>query len=293
MLRQSLNQVVIKGKLEEIDLENKTDKNGREYIRGVVTLLVNQTVEGIGEQEHIQVNVFSYKITNKGTENPAYKSAFDLMKNGVSIAAAGSEEGADSYTVTGASLATNTFENKDKKDITYTFIRGSFFNKNTKVTDDEASFEQEIIVASIEDEVVNDTPTGRLILQGICIGYNEVPDKFVYVVENPNAINYIRTNYQEEDTVKISGVIRMTSVTEEAESEEEVGFGTPKQKTYDRTIKEFIITAGSPGRLPEEKSYDIDEVRAAITKKKNDYAEKKAARETANVGSSRAKIRGF
>lgn len=294
MLRQSLNQVTIKGKLEEVDLTKQTDKQGRDYIRGTVTLLVDQTVDGVSEQTHPQVNVFAYKITNKGTENPAYKSASELMQNGVSIAACGSVEGADVYTVSGAGLATNTFENKDHKDVTYTFIRGSFFNKNGK-GEPCAIFEQEIIISGIEDEVKDDLPTGRLMIKGISIGYNEVPDMFTYFVENQNAIDYIRSNWQEEDTVKISGVIRYKVESQEIAVEEEVGFGEPVTKVYDKTIKEFVITAGSAGRLPEDKCYDIEEVLQAGALKKANYEKRKAAQtqNQASQSSSASRLRGF
>ena len=62
MLKQSKNEVVIEGILNEVDLEVRKDKNDRTYISGKVFFLVQQTINGVEDIDIIPVNVFAYEL---------------------------------------------------------------------------------------------------------------------------------------------------------------------------------------------------------------------------------------
>lgn len=290
-MRQALNQVTIEGILEEINLTERDDSQGRHYINGTVTFLVKQTVGGIPEEEHIPVRVFAYQKTKMGKDNPVYTNAYEILHKGVSIAAAGIER-ADHYQASGATIRENTFEAKDGKTITYNYIQGSFFRKSNGA-DSYARFSAEPVIWAIEDEVIDDVPTGRLIVKAVLIQYGDIPDYVTFVVEDVNAANYIRDNYSPEDTVKIDGRIRYTSSIETVASTEVVGFGEAESKVREKTVKEFVITSGSAGPLDEERSFDVDEVLAAINAKKEKAKAKASEAPKTAVAKAPRMNRGF
>lgn len=293
MLKQSKNEVFIEGILNEVDLEIRTDKNDRKYISGKVFFLVEQSINGVEDTDIIPVNVFAYEKTKNGGVNPAFKSAKDLLDNYNSIASLGGNEEAyktaDRYTVSGANIAINQFKSQDGRVVSYPIIRASFFQKNNKNFTPTATFTQEILIKKIEPEVKEDVETGRLLLEGVVIQYGEVPDIIHYVVGDANAVDYINNNWEPEDTVKINGRIRWSTTETTVEDDSDVGFGTPEKRVIQKTLREFVITSGSAEGYPEETRYDVEEVIAALQKKKEDFE----AKMNASQSSKSTRSRGF
>lgn len=291
MLKQSKNEVFIEGILNEVDLSIKKDKQDRTYIAGKVFFLVQQVINGVEDTDIIPVNVFAYELTKANKANPAFKSAKDLLDNYKSVASLGGGQeaidNADRYIVSGASIAVNTFPGQDGRTVEYPIIRGSFFQKNTRNFAPSTSFTQEILIKKIEPEVKDDVETGRLLLDGIVIQYGEVPDIIHYVVGDAKAVDYINNYWEPEDTVKIDGKIRWTVTEDTVENNEEVGFGTPSKRVVQKTVKEFVITSGSAEGYPEETRYNVDEVIAALQKKKEAFEAKQ------NVTKPATRSRGF
>ena len=287
MLKQSYNDIRILGKLNDIDLtERDSAKDGRHYISGKISFLVEQKVSGMMEQEIIPVQIFAFEKTNAGNANPAYQNAYDLMTKGTSIAAVGEIDKADIYELNSGRIRENIFQSRDGTIVSYTQIDGSFFTKRKPGEfEDEASFEQEIIIANMIEEEVDETPTGRLLIDGLVIQYNGLPDKVRYVVENKEAIAYITQNWEVEDTVKVSGKIRFCAQTMESQSNEEVGFGEAPTHTRVRTIREFVITSGTPP-YDEDRKYDCEEVTEALARKKHESEERLKQQQQAKTRTS-------
>lgn len=299
MLRQSYNNVHILGRLNEINLkERDSAKDGRHYISGTVTFLVNQNVSGIDEQEVIPVQVFSWEKTNAGQPNPAYQNAHDLMTKGVSVAAVGVASKADSYECN-CRLQESNFKGRDGTILSVPQISGSFFSKRSgpAAEEEDASFEAEVVLASVADEVKNEETTGRMLVDGLIIQYNGTPDKVRFVVESPDATSYIEQNWEAENTVKLSGKIRYGSETVEVSNTEVAAFGEAPVKVRTRNIHEFVVTAGS-APYDEEKAYDCNEVIPALAEKKRvveerlNNAQSKNGSATGKAGSNRLS-RGF
>ena len=78
-MRTSENIVKIEGYLQEVDLE-EASFNGKDCIRGTITIAVDQEYDNRQEQEEIPISVFSSKMTNAGKPNPAYKSIKEVEK---------------------------------------------------------------------------------------------------------------------------------------------------------------------------------------------------------------------
>lgn len=295
MLKQAYNNVHILGRLNEINLqEHDSSKDGRHYISGDVTFLVNQMVSDIEETEVIPVRVFAFEKTNAGKPNPAYQNAKDLMTKGISVAATGDPTKADSYECN-CRLQENNFLGRDGTIVSITVINGSFFSKRSGVAaeEEDASFEQEIVIANVADEVKNEETTGRMLIDGLVIQYNGTPDKIRYIVENPQAVSYIEQNWEPENTVKLSGKIRYGSETVEVTSADVTAFGEAPTKVRTRNIHEFVVTAGS-APYDEDSAYNIDEVAPALNEKKRVTEERLKNTQTAAPKANANRLsRGF
>lgn len=274
-MRQSENKVDIRGKIKEIDLTRDDEKG---CIRGKVTMLVPQTIEGLAEIEEVQVSAYASKITKKGKQNVQFDQLEKLMREGVSVMVAG-EDKASVYDVNGI-LDENTFPNRDGNDVTYTFVRGSFFNptRSNFVDESYARFKQEIMIVSMEDEATKeDELTGRLLIKGAVMNYAG-PCAVTYIVESKQAIDFIRMNWNEGDTVMVQGLIRSKAeLVEGSHDDATMGFGVAYSESYVKTVKEYVITAGSEA-YPEERAFNPAEVSAARAEKNRKYEENKAAK---------------
>lgn len=269
--KQATNEVIIEGVLQEVDLrEAQMNRNGqlRDYIAGTVTIQVTQEVGGQEEVSEIPVSVFATKLKNDGNPNPAYSNIDTLRKTFVSLASGG--ERADMVRITRGEVNENTFTT-DGRTITSFRIRNSFFNRVVSDAEQIAAFKNKIVLLSIGPEIgFTGEPTGRLMIKGALVCYGGRVDVLTYYVEDPTAIAYISKNWNEGDTVNISGRIRFTLATVERITEEEnVGFGEALPTTSSRRVRELIITSGSAGALDEEESYDSDgELMHALAERK-------------------------
>lgn len=242
MLRKSINDVSVIGYLAEADLNEKVSKkDNKEFIGGKIIVRVPGNAEY--EDRDIPINVFAYKtITDKKTgtlkENPNYKYLKGLMETEHSIAALGSALYADKISVNGT-LSEGFYQNNY-----FVQIRGSFIGP-AKGGIEGATFDTEIMVKSIADEIVNDIPTGRLLVEGIIVQWNMIPDVIKFVVDKPDAINYIKSFWNIGSTVRATGDIVFREESTEVENNVNFAFGRPTKKVYTKTIRDCIIKSGS------------------------------------------------
>ena len=288
-MKQANNDVRIEGYLSEVDLEVKVDKENNTYIAGEVTIEVPQTISGKDDISEVVVRVWARETTKTGKENPAFKQAKELLDNGISLAACGGDHNtADKISVGGASLVENQFVSKDGRKVCYNYIRGSFFNKATKSFNPQATFSTEIVIKAIEREEKDDVDTGRLLIDGVIVQYNDNCDSVRFVAESPDAINFISTSWQEGDTVRLFGHIRYSVEESTVEAVEEVAFGETPTKVVKKSVKEFVITSGSHP-YPSESAYDPEDIIKALKAKKDAFEAKNAETSAAPASS----LRGF
>ena len=269
---QAENIVVIKGILSEVGIkEGSFRKDGQDnpYIGGSIKVLVNQDIAGVPYEMEVPISVFATKFKKDGKENPAYKSLKDVMDNFVSIAAAGDINKADHVCITRGTLKENSFcpEGKDQV-VTTTKLEATFINKiNKNECIPEATFHGVIVIGNKVDEVDKEgNPTGRLIINGIIPQYGGRLDMVKYVVSNEQAINHINSYWHDGDTVKIQGKMNYSSKTEFVV--EEMGFGEPIKTAKTTSVKDLIITSGSPAGLGSELSYNLDEIRVGLAERR-------------------------
>lgn len=267
VMKESKNLAAVEGLLQELDLTEANDKNGRPYIRGKVIIRTEQKVGMEMETSEIPVTVFAYRTKNDGNPNPAYQN-IKALEGYKRITTDG--ENADKIRVTGARISENVFA-PDGKLILSWVLNGSFFTKITGDYESRAVFDMAVIIRNIEDETLaSGALTDRLKVTGLAVRYNGEVDSINFIVENPQAIVHIKRNWAEKDTVNVKGYIRVRPVAKTSSSADggdsfgdiiDADVGT-------RVAKELVIAAGSNGSLDADESYDFEDVKAAVVRRK-------------------------
>ena len=272
-MRQAENKVHIEGILSESDIEyGSFQKNGKpvECIRGVIKVLVNQTVNGVPMNNEIPVYMFAGKTTNAGRPNPAYESIEKIKNEYVSIVAAGGEAGADRVRITSGRIQMNEYYNLDKRLVSFPRITASFVTKIRKdECKPEASFGVEMVIASQGydlDADGNIKEPKKYRIKGIIPGYGDRVDVVDFVCSNENVVNAVSSYWQDNDTVKANGRLNFSSTTETIK--EEVDFGEPIERQRTISLSELVITGGSQMPLEGEFAYDLADIQAALTDRK-------------------------
>lgn len=272
-MRAAENKVRIEGILSEVDLGyGSFQKDGKtvECIRGSIKVLVNQNINGVPISNEIPVHMFANKFTNKGTVNPAYESIEKVKNEYTSIVAAGGEAGADRVRITSAQITMNEYYNADKRLISFPRITASFVTRIKKdECKPEANFVVEMVVASQgykTDAEGNEVEPKRYQIKGIVPKFGGKVDVVDFVCSNEKVANSISTYWRENDTVKASGRLNFSSTTETVV--EEVDFGEPIERQRTISVSELVIIGGSSTPLEGEFAFDISEIQAALTERK-------------------------
>lgn len=279
MLRQADNKVKIEGILAEVDIHPSTfKKNGVDVdaIGGKIVVNVTQPINGEEKKLAIPVHMFASKLTNAGKPNPAFESIQRVANEFTSIAAAGSEEGADRIRITSGNIRMNEYYSADGRLISFPRVNASFIQKIAKPSDcrPQATFEIEFMVVAKGEELDrNEEPTGRYKIQAALPQYGGKVDIVEFFGESQGVIDAISNYWEVGDTVKAAGRLNFSSTVETVY--EEVDFGEPIEKIRTINKSDLIITGGSQEPLDGELAFDQGEVRTAIAERKARLEEQK------------------
>ena len=273
MLREAENIVKIEGILSETDLKyGSYIKNGKnmETISGSIKIKVVQQINGEDTNLEIPVHMFANKYKSDGVSpNPAFDSIERVMKEFVSIAAAGGEEGADRIRITSAKIQMNEYYGRGENLISFPRISASFVTKVKKEEcKPQATFAVEFYVGSMDNELNrNGEETGRYVVKGIVPQYGGKVDVINFVAVAPGVINAISSYWNVGDTVKASGRLNFSSKTEVIMKE--VDFGEPIEQTRTTNVSDLIITGGSQTPMDGEFAFDPADIKVAAAERKN------------------------
>lgn len=260
---QSTNKLTLAGTLMDVQFGDGKLTDGRPYKRATVTVRVNQTYGGKEETSDIQASMFATEYTSTGKPNPAWKSIQDLalMKTAQNVGV----DAASRVRLSGASLQENYFVTRNGQFVDGWQIRGSFINESKTKISDVASFNVDIFILDMHDEERNEEPTGRLVVRGGIIQFGERLDVVNFVVENPDAVEYISRNWNVNDTVSVQGRIRNTSQEEEVHGG---SWGEEVPDTTTRFVRELVITTGDDAGKEEDFAYDPMDIKRAFEERK-------------------------
>ena len=262
----SNNKINVVGKLMDATFGSGTlTTDGRYYERATFTVRVNQTYGGREEISEIPVSVFATQYTKNNTLNPGFDN-IQTLKNMKTVQNFGEAE-ADSVRISRATIRENNFVSRSGQLISGWQLNTNFIN-STKGMKDIASFDIDIFIMDMQDEVDREgDPTGRMIIKGGVVQYNGALDVLEFIVESPDNVEYLRRNWNVNDTVNVGGRIRVTSVEENRPSSSS-SWGEDIPETSTRMVRELIITRGSDEPFEEDFAYDPTEIRKAFNVRK-------------------------
>ena len=261
---QAQNKINIVGKLLDVTFGEGKLSDGRAYQRASLTIRANQTFGGREEISEVPVSIFATQYTSTGKLNPAWKSLQDLREY-KTVQDVGFDN-ADKIRVTGCTISENNFVSRNGQLINSWQLRASFINAAS--TEDVASFINDIFIMDMHEELDrNDEPTGRLVIKGGLVQYGGKLDVLEYIVEQPEAVEYISSHWNVNDTVTVRGRIRVTSI-EEKPSGVESSWGEDIPEATTRYVRELIITKGDDEGKEEEFAYDPTEIKKGFNVRK-------------------------
>ncbi len=280
-IRQAENKVYIEGTVNEKRIEYK-EIDGKDAITGELDIKT-------GEHSIHTVRVFSYRLTKEGKESSIYKGLETVMNDYKTIAADGVEN-ADRIKISGAQLGVNEYYGQDGILRTITQLSANFINrlKPTDAFSPRAEFEIEIYIQALVDEMDKEgLETGRLKVKGLTGVYGGKIIPIDFIVADDGAIDYIRGNYNQGDTVKFFGEV-INNITR-VEKTPEVAFGKAATRVFDIVTRELLITGGLPAYDDDNpKKYSIDAIKKALVERENHLEELKKKSENSNSGGSAA-----
>lgn len=261
---QAQNKVTVVGKLLDVVTGEGQLSDGRHYERATLTIRTTQTYGGREETSEIPVSLFATQYTSTGKQNPAWTSmqAIKILKTAQNVGI----DDADTVRVSSGNLQENNFVSRNGQLINGWQIRSSFIS-GSKVAD-VASFICDIFIMDMHDEVDrNGEPTGRLVVKGGLVQYGGKLDVIEFIVEDPNAVDFISRNWEINQTVTVKGRIRVTS-TEEKSSGNDASWGEDIPETTTRFVRELIITKGDDEGKEEEFAYNPADIKNAFNVRK-------------------------
>lgn len=268
MLETKENNVRIEGILNEINLAEgnftRVDGTKCDSISGTIIIGVTQDINGVATDLSIPVHMFAAKYTNDGRPNPAYEGMQKVMKEYVSVAAAGIDA-ADRVRITHGQITMNEYYNQNGNLVSFPRISSSFVSKVKKEEfKPTAVFTAVFVVGRKVAETDKDgIETGKYKISGLLPQYGGKIDVVPFYAVNPGVIDAISQYWNEGDTVRASGKVNFTSRTEIRKVE--VDFGEPTEESRTISVSELLITGGNSTPLDGDFAIDNDEVQKALT----------------------------
>ena len=266
---ESKNIVNVTGILKELQLEEKTSSDGsKDFIAGKATIKVDQEINGKLSECEIPIEIYANKLKSDGTLSKLYPIVLGYKEKFTSLAACPEDEPqlASKVVISGADIIENIWFDQKSGQVKSSYkIRSNFlnaYNGSPSEFKPEATFELTGVILGTIPETLNDEETGRLKVKLGVVGYNGRVDIIDLIAESPNAVNFINTNYNDGDTVQLTGRVRISHVVKTWK--EEQGFGEPIIRHKTESCREFIITGGSPSGLDEAYSYDANDIKIGL-----------------------------
>lgn len=266
---QSENIVKIEGILAETDLEEKKflkDGKQTEAIGGSITIRVEQKIGEKDVVSDVPVYMFATKFTKKGTANPAYENIKNIKDNYVSIAAS-DEAHADKVRITNGDIRMNEYYGRNGNLVSFPRINASFVQRVRESEEfmPKAEFTCTAVVLQQDYELDKEqNETGRYLLKTAIVQYGDRLDVVPFVVESKKAINYISSNWESGNTVRINGKLNFSfKVIREVK---ESAFGDPVVNERTISTSELIVTGGSDP-IEGEGSYNSEDIQAGLAKR--------------------------
>ena len=260
---QAQNKINVVGKLVDVSFRNGKFSDGRDYESANMTVRVTQTYGGREETSDIPVSMFVSKYTKTGALNTGW-TQFQDMKNFKTAQGVGIDD-ATTVRISGANIRENNFVSRSGQLVEGWQINTSFIGATTNMAP-TASFIMDIFIMDMADELESEGDTnGRLIIKGAVVQYGGMLDVLHFVVEQPEAVDFIQRNWKINDTITVKGRVRVTSKEEKPVSS---SWGEDVPETSVRTVRELVITTGDDEGKEEDFAYAPEDIKKLFQARK-------------------------
>lgn len=260
-LRQTENNVIVEGWVNKVDIEEKTDINGKDLIAGTVEIRTSET-------NIVPIEMFSYKLTKEGKENQIYKGIQTIKKEYKSATQVEKWDQADKVRVTTGEIRINEYYGKDEQIHSNPRYSSNFINR---VRDDnefepKAKFSTEFIYLGEREELKNNESTSRGFINGFIVDFagNLKPVSFLL---SEKVWKKAEGAFEKGETLYVTG--KILSIAETKVIKIEMQFGDDEERVITRRVRARLITGI---KRIEDKAYEKEDLKKAA-KQREKYLE--------------------
>ena len=271
-MKKMINTEHIEGRIYQHNLVKKTVQNqtsanfGKEFISGNIEIAVDE--EGL---VIIPVH-FTYVVeqTNSGNKNATYTNLDRIINEGKTWITNGKE---DAFKVkVDTALAVNDFYTQDNRLVSTKVNEGGFvtiINGDLCPENERNTFTTDMLITNVvrvEADPEKNIEKDYVVVSGDIFNFRNALLPVDFIVKNPDGMAHfedLNASKNEPVFTKVWGRINCGSIINEVK--EETAFGEEAVRTYEKKIKEWIITGASkvPYDFGDETVLTIAEVQKA------------------------------
>ena len=249
-MKKCINKVILEGYLYEHDLKLKTvqDKNsenfGKEFINGTISIAV--------DEDGLNVVPVHYTYVTATTKDGKVNRTYTVLKSIIDGSATWLNGGKDSAMKVkcDTSFALNDFYAQDGSLVSQMIQEGGFISTINAFDAERNKFEVDLLVtnvAHIEADEEKNIAADYCTVRGAGFNFRNALLPMSFVIKNEKGMEYfesLEASNQNPVFIKVWGKINHT--TTKVEKKEESAFGEASVTTYEKKLKEWIITGASP-----------------------------------------------
>jgi hypothetical protein len=307
-MKKMINNERIEGRIYQHNLVKKTVQNqtsanyGKEFISGNIEVAVDE--EGL-----IIIPVhFTYVVeqTSSGNKNATYANLDKIINGGKTWITNGKDEALKVRIDT--ALAVNDFYTQDDRLVSTKVNEGGFVSFVSELCpeNERNTFTTDMLITGttrIEADPERNIEKDYVLVKGAIFNFRNALLPVDFIVKNEEGMNYfedLNASQNEPVFTKVWGRINCGSIANEVK--EETAFGEEAVRTFERKIREWVITGTSkvPYEFDDDTTLTIAEVQKAMqdrelmlaeTKKRSDeYKAQKAGTVQSQSSASSATI---
>lgn len=267
------NSVKLVGYLKETTLEERTSANGKQYIWGNVIVAVDEfNTHRVKFTVYKEDNEKKYEALSKFLPENTISIASYLKSTATATFAVAANMAAKVWVMASFEEYATKVGEREKSVMT---LRG--FSMGMADPDKEfvpgATFEVDCYLEKIDDEVEEDSQTGRLSISALLPGYNGIMHRLPLVVgTEDNAAKAFKGKYKVGDTARLIGKLVAMRVQLESSEPDTTYFGQPVSiQANTRFVRENVIISGPTAPIAQgaKGSISIESVKEGLAKREN------------------------
>lgn len=286
-MKKMINSERVEGRIYQHNLVKKTVQNqasanyGKEFISGNIEVAVDE--EGL---VIIPVH-FTYVVeqTNSGNKNATYANLDRIINEGKTWITDGKDDALKVRIDT--ALAVNDFYTQDDRLVSTKVNEGGFvsFVSDLSPENERNTFTTDMLITGVtrvEADPEKNIDKDYVLVKGAVFNFRNALLPVDFIVRNEEGMNYfedLNASQNEPVFTKVWGKINCGSIVNEVK--EETAFGEESVRTYERKIKEWIITGTSkvPYDFGDETILTTAEVQKAMQDRELMLADTKKRRD--------------